>query len=184
MFTFLIPLLIGFALNSASAFTTFFSSRLGERGGRLACVILRDVLGIPVWVIGYGVAALSTSSQLFIPTTFTSIFAWLLIVFGALIIIAGMFSLRWKAAAPSVKDTLVDNGLYAYIRHPLYSGMYMELAGLLLWFPELSMLVAVLLGMLWVWLQARFEEMDLIQRLPAYAEYMQRVPRFIPKLKN
>jgi len=182
-FYFLIPLLLGFIFNSASAFTTFFSSKLGERRGRLVCVILRDVVGIPVWAGGYGLAALSRSPRLFTSTTLSSTFAWLLVLTGSGIIIAGLTSLRWRAAAPSTKDSLVTGGVYAHIRHPLYSGMILQLAGLVLWFPQGAMLVACLTGVAWVMLQARLEELDLVQRLPAYHEYMQRVPRFVPKIR-
>jgi hypothetical protein len=52
MYMFLIPLLLGFGLNSASAFTAAYSRCWGERGGRLASLLLRNVFGIPVWVIG------------------------------------------------------------------------------------------------------------------------------------
>ena len=184
MYLFLLPLLTGFALNSTSAFTTFFSTRLGERGSRLACILLRDVLGIPVWTIGYVMAVLSHSPNLFTSSLLSSILAWLLILVGAAVIIAGMISLRWRAVAPSVNDALVINGLYAHIRHPLYSGMFLELIGLFLWFPSQSMLVSCAIGVLWVFIQARLEEMDLLQRLPTYKEYMQRVPRFVPKLRG
>ena len=179
---FLIPLLIGFACNSASTFTTFFSGKLGGRKGRLVCIVLRDILGIPVWAIGYAIAVLAGSAYIFTPSLLSRTFAGMLILVGAASIIAGMISLRWRAAAPSINDTLVVSGLYAYIRHPLYSGMLLELIGLFLWVPGLTVLVACLLGMLWTLGQARLEELDLLHRLPAYREYMQKVPRFAPKI--
>ena len=77
----------------------------------------------------------------------------------------------------------MEHGLYAHIRHPLYSGMILELVGLFLWIPTLTVLMACMLGVVWVMIQARLEEMDLVKRLPAYREYMQRVPRFMPKFK-
>ena len=184
MFLYLVPLLLGFIFNSASAFTTFYSHRLGERGGRLVSIILRDVVGIPVWAIGYGMAALSDTTKFFIPGFISSALAWLFILAGGAIIITGLVSLRWRAAAPSVQDTLVVQGLYTYIRHPLYSGMILELTGLFLWVPTLSVLVAYILGVVWVMLQARLEEMDLVERLPTYKDYMQRVPRFVPRPRH
>ena len=184
MFLFLIPLLAGFTINAASAFTTCYSRRLGERGGRLVSIILRDVLGIPVWVIGYVMAARAPSSLFFNPTFLSPTLAWLLILAGAVIISVGLVSLRGRAAAPSVQDSLVRHGLYRYIRHPLYSGMLLELTGLFLWMPTLTILVACILGILWVMVQARLEEMDLVERIPAYTDYMQRVPRFLPRFKR
>ena len=149
MFWYLIPLLIGFSFNSASAFTTYFSRRLGERCGRLVCMVLRDVLGIPVWVIGYILAARAPSTLFFNRAVISSTLGWLLILAGAAIIFIGLLSLRWRAATPSVQDTLVRQGLYAHIRHPLYSGMVLELMGLTLLIPTLTILVACLLGVLW-----------------------------------
>jgi protein-S-isoprenylcysteine O-methyltransferase Ste14 len=184
MFWYLVPLLLGFIFNSASAFTAFFSRRLGERGGRLVSIVLRDVVGIPVWAIGYGMAASSDTTKLFNPSFISSTLAWLCILAGGAVIIIGLVSLLWRAAAPSMQDTLVIQGLYTYIRHPLYSGMILELTGLFLWIPTLSVLVACILGVLWVMVQARLEEMDLVERLPAYKEYMQRVPRFMPRLRQ
>jgi protein-S-isoprenylcysteine O-methyltransferase Ste14 len=182
MYAFLIPLLMGFVFNSASAFTTFFSQRFGERRGRVICILLRDMLGIPLWAIGYVMAARTPSAFVFNPGALSSTISWIFILAGVVIIITGMVTLRWRAAAPSVKDTLVDEGLYAHIRHPLYSGMMLELTGLFLWLPAISILVACLLGVIWVMIQARLEESDLVKRMPEYREYMLKVPRFIPKI--
>lgn len=183
MYLFLIPLLVGFIINSASTFTSFYSNHLGERGGRLASIILRDVLGIPVWAIGYGMAAFASTTQLFNPIYISLTLGWLLILAGVVIIFTGLVSIRWRAAAPSIQDTLVTQGIYAHIRHPLYSGMILELTGLFLWIPKISVLVACVLGVIWVIIQSRLEEMDLVERLPAYKEYMQRIPRFVPRLR-
>jgi protein-S-isoprenylcysteine O-methyltransferase Ste14 len=181
MFLFLAPLLIGFFFNSASAFTSYYSRLLGERWGRVACVVLRDVLGIPVWVIGYVMAIRAPSAYLNKPTLLTSVLAWLLILAGGVVILLGLKSLKWQAAAPSIQDKLVTQGIYSHIRHPLYSGMLLELIGLFFYIPILTVFVACGLGCIWVMIQARLEEMDLVQRLPAYQEYMRQVPRFVPK---
>jgi protein-S-isoprenylcysteine O-methyltransferase Ste14 len=183
MYEFLAPLLLGFAFNSASAFTTFFSQRLGERSGRVVCIILRDVLGIPLWAIGYFLAARTSSPLLFNLGALSSSISWVFILVGVAIIITGLMTLRWRAAAPSVKDTLVEQGVYAHIRHPLYSGMILELIGLFLWLPTIPVLVACILGIIWVMVQARLEEIDLVKRLPKYKDYMLKVPRFVPKIK-
>jgi protein-S-isoprenylcysteine O-methyltransferase Ste14 len=141
------------------------------------------VVGIPVWAIGYAMAVLTPSYRLFNPNFTSTLLACLLLLSGATIIIAGLITIRGRALAPSVEDTLVTHGIYAHIRHPLYSGMILELVGLFLWVPTISVTVACILGAVWVMIQARLEEMDLVERLPAYKDYMQRVPRFVPKLR-
>ena len=183
MFSFLVPLLLGFIFNSASTFTTLYTSRLGAKTARLVCILLRDVLGIPLWALGYIMAARADLAPLFDPGVAGVVAGWLLILTGGVVIGVGLHSLRGRAAAPSVDDSLVNWGIYNRIRHPLYSGMLLELAGLFLIIPTFSMLVACTLGGIWVLIQARLEEADLLQRLPAYRQYMQRVPRFLPRLR-
>jgi protein-S-isoprenylcysteine O-methyltransferase Ste14 len=184
MFLFLVPLLTGFFFNCASAFTSYYSKLLGERWGRITCVVLRDVLGIPVWVIGYVMAVRTPSAYLYNPTFLASVMAWLLILAGGVVIVLGLKALKWRAAAPSAQDRLVTHGIYSQIRHPLYSGMILELSGLVLYIPSITVVVACVLGLLWVMIEARLEEMDLVQRLPAYQEYMGEVPRFVPKFNR
>ena len=84
---------------------------------------------------------------------------------------------------PSTRDTLVEHGLYAHIRHPIYAGLLLEFAALVLLRPTQAATLACVIGVAWVHIQARCEEMDLLQRLPAYREYMTRVPRFLPRVR-
>src|SRR4030066_338583 len=82
MYLFLIPLLLGFVFNSARACTAYYSRQFGGRGGRLVSIILRDVVGIPVWAIGYVLAAKASATTLFRHITIASAMGWLLILAG------------------------------------------------------------------------------------------------------
>lgn len=183
MFLFLIPLSVGFACNLASAFTTAFCRRYGEKQGRRMSVLLRDVFGIPVWSLGFLLAFRASSPALFAASTSLKIIGWLLTAAGGLIILTALYTIRNRSIAPSVADTLVQNGLYGLVRHPIHSGVMLEFAGLALIFPTLTTATVCFLGLVWVQLQTRFEEHDLLQRLPGYRDYMDRVPRFIPRLR-
>ena len=84
-------------------------------------------------------------------------------------------------ATPIVRDqsergqTLVDTGLYARVRHPLYTGFLIFLFGLALWLQSyaaalaLPVVLASLIGRIYV------EEKTLRETLPGYAEYVERV---------
>ena len=108
--------------------------------------------------------------------------AWLLIAGGAVPVIWGHLLLGWRTHMPSVRDTLVRDGLYAHVRHPIYGGGLLVFAGLALLRPSSPVLVASAVGFVWAIMQARLEELDLVQRLSAYREYMAQVPRFIPRI--
>jgi len=177
----LIPLLLGFGINAASAFTTVYSRWWGERVGRLATVLLRNVLGIPVWVLGLLLAVGAPSRILFTTPVVVRIAGWALMSLGALLQILALAVLRHKAAAPSIHDTLVQRGPYGWMRHPIYAGVLLEFAAIVILQPRLAVLIACLLGVGWAVLQARLEEVDLVQRLPEYRDYMARVPSFLPR---
>ncbi len=183
MFDFLIPLLLGFTANLASAFTTAFSRRCGDRIGSAITVILRDVLGIPVWAIGLVFAFRTPSPLLFESAVATEMIGVLLIAVGSVIILVALVAIRLRAAAPSTRDSLVQNGLYAHVRHPIHTGTLLEFVGLFLIRPTQTVALACAAGIVWVLIQTRVEELDLLQRLPGYREYMNRVPRFLPRLR-
>jgi protein-S-isoprenylcysteine O-methyltransferase Ste14 len=103
---------------------------------------------------------------------------------GALIICVALFSIRASAAAPSTGDALVERGVYAWVRHPIHAGTLLEFTGLFFIRPTLAVTLACGLGIVWVLLQTRFEERDLLQRIPEYADYMKRVPAYFPGLKR
>ncbi len=180
MYLFLIPLLFGFGLNSASAFTAAFSRLWGDSRGQQASFVLRNVLGVPLWVLGFILAVLQTSPLFYRYNLVTDILGWLLLTAGIVLILAALTSLRTPAVSPSMKDTLVSGGLYAHVRHPLYCGVILEFLGLALVIPTRTLVLACALGILWMLVQAWLEERDLLERMAGYRDYMDRVPRFIP----
>ena len=180
MLWFLSPLLIGFTLNVASAFTAEWSARWGERRGALVTALLRNVLGIPVWVVGVIIAERTDSPALFSGAPAAEIAGWLLLGAGSVVIGLALHALRAKAAVPSTGDTLVERGLYARVRHPIHAGMFLVWISLVLVHPTAAVALAAGLGAVWTLVQTGAEELDLLRRIPAYRDYMKRVPRFVP----
>jgi protein-S-isoprenylcysteine O-methyltransferase Ste14 len=177
-------IIIGFALVGASAFTSTYSKWWGEKGGQWATIILRNLLGIPLWVTGFVFAWLEPSPFLFKPNIMLKFIGLFLIILGSFPFIWGHIELGWRTHMPSVKDTLVRHGLYAYVRHPIYAGGFAIVAGLALIKPTSAFVTACMLGFIWLIVQARLEEKDLLQRMPDYKDYMKQVPRFIPRLRR
>lgn len=182
MYAFAVPLVLGLGLAGASAFTAAFSRRWGEHGGRLATAILRNLLGLPLAFIGFVLAWRTPAPWLVTPGTATQVLGWLLIVAGAGPVIWGHVQLGWRTHMPSVEDTLVRQGLYAYVRHPIYGGIVLWMLGVALLRPSRSIVLACAIVVAWLAVQARLEEVDLVQRLPGYRAYMAEVPRFVPRL--
>jgi hypothetical protein len=88
------PLVLGFALNCPSAFTTGFSRRWSARAGGLITVVLRDVLGIPLWCVGLGFAMHAASTSLFARSAAATALDWELTTAGAAVSVAGALRVR------------------------------------------------------------------------------------------
>jgi len=182
LFLFLAPLLLGFNLVGASAFTATYSRWWGERAGEITTSVLRNFTGIPLWLFGFIVGWLQPAPFLLTPGSVIKTLGWLLIIAGAAPFLWGHLVLGKITHTPSVRDKLVHDGLYAYVRHPIYSGGMLIAAGLALLKPTSTVVLACAFGYVWLIIQARLEEIDLVQRLPEYRQYMQQAPRFIPRI--
>ncbi len=181
---FLLPLLAGFALAGASAFTAAWSRRWGVRGGQRATAVLRNLLGIPLYFAGLVLAWLAPTPALFEPGRAGTIAAWALIALGAVPIVLGHLQLGWRTHMPSVQDSLMRDGLYARVRHPIYAGALPVFAGLALLRPSAAFVLACTLSLAFFLLQACLEEIDLLQRMPGYREYRREVPAFLPRWRR
>lgn len=107
------------------------------------------------------------------------------------ICIAIAAGLRWvgvttlgKSFSASVEThdehPLVDQGIFAVIRHPLYLGLAFLYVGLPLFAGARLTWAATALGLVGIVVRILAEERWLIVHLPGYADYMRRTKRLIP----
>ncbi|MCB0081415.1 MAG: isoprenylcysteine carboxylmethyltransferase family protein [Caldilineaceae bacterium] len=83
------------------------------------------------------------------------------------------------------KGALVTDGIYARIRHPQYTGLFMIVGALLIQWPTLlSILMAPILVVAYVRLAQREEREVETQFGLAYAEYRRQTPAFLPKVRT
>ena len=89
----------------------------------------------------------------------------------------------WRIGVPKERTGLVTNGLFAWIRHPIYTGLYALLAALVLLTPApWTVMGALWLGSLLA-LQARLEEAHLARVHGAdFLSWAARTGRFLPGL--
>lgn len=86
-------------------------------------------------------------------------------------------------AIPIVEDqsaraqVLVQTGLYARVRHPMYLGILVFHAGLALWLGSYASLLTLVVLLLALVFRIRVEEQTLRKTLPGYGSYMTRVRR-------
>jgi protein-S-isoprenylcysteine O-methyltransferase Ste14 len=76
---------------------------------------------------------------------------------------------------------LVTKGVYRYVRHPLYTGVFLLLPGVFLLRPTFSILLFVLITAIYIEIGSRLEEQKLIKIFGEdYVRYRNSVKRYFP----
>lgn len=108
----------------------------------------------------------------------------ILSVTGFILIILAFraFNLREFLGLVAEKQTkLVVSGMYRYVRHPLYFGTIIFIAGLYLLFPSSHMLTILIISYAYIWIGSRLEEQKLREQYgESYRTYSQQVKSLIP----
>ena len=114
----------------------------------------------------------------------TGMFVSMLLGYSLAIIGVGMFIHGWREVYRARKENrLVTGGLYRFVRHPQYTGLFLALfgEGVVHW-PTIFSVGLLPLIVLAYYFLARKEERDMLRIFgDEYREYMKNVPMFIPR---
>lgn len=114
----------------------------------------------------------------------TGMFVSMLLGYAVAFIGIGLFIQGWRQVYRARKENrLVTDGLYAYVRNPQYTGLFIALfgEGVVHWPTLFSVGLFPVIVLVYVWL-ARREEAQMIVRFgDAYRTYQRHVPMFIPR---
>lgn len=104
----------------------------------------------------------------------------LISLLGIALVIAG-----WEKIYKTKTEDLVTSGVYAYMRHPQYSGIILAAIGTFIHWPTLpTLLMLPILGVAYYNL-AKKEEKEMLKKFGKYyLEYQKKVPMFLPLLKR
>jgi protein-S-isoprenylcysteine O-methyltransferase Ste14 len=97
----------------------------------------------------------------------------------------GLFAQGWRQLYRAQKEQqLATGGLYALVRHPQYTGLFLALfgEGVVHW-PTIFSVALFPMIVLVYWMLARREEKRVLEEFgDEYRAYRRRVPMFIPRL--
>ncbi|MBI5842976.1 MAG: isoprenylcysteine carboxylmethyltransferase family protein [Chloroflexi bacterium] len=127
------------------------------------------------------------------PFSWNQIIAWVLL-FASLIPLAfGVHSLRTRGNPTDKREgddsllafekttTLVTSGIYKYIRHPLYSSLFLLAWGIFFKMPSWFGFILVVTATLFLIATAKADEAECIQFFgSSYNDYMKKTRMFIP----
>ena len=124
----------------------------------------------------------------------TGVFSTFLVAISLTAMFLGFVILAFSALAlgksltphpmPGKNAVLVTDGLYRFVKHPIYSGIILLAFGLTIaggFFPHSIFFIALVLLLNY---KARFEEKLLASTYAGYAEYSKKTGRFIPRLNR
>jgi protein-S-isoprenylcysteine O-methyltransferase Ste14 len=80
---------------------------------------------------------------------------------------------------------LIVSGLYQYVRNPMYVGVFLVIIGHFLWFGYWGLLIYAFIFLIPVHLFVTLYEEPHLKKTfgESYEQYLQRVPRWIPRFK-
>jgi protein-S-isoprenylcysteine O-methyltransferase Ste14 len=116
-----------------------------------------------------------------------------ILVGAAFFIVGGYFGIagvlvlgknRTPYPQPRADSALVQHGIYARVRHPLYTSVMLASLGWALLWQSVSAFIAALTLIPFFYAKARQEERWLHQTFSGYVDYARRVPRFFPRLRK
>lgn len=81
---------------------------------------------------------------------------------------------------PNARGELITRGLYRYVRHPIYTGVLSIVVGLTLRSGSVVTFAVAVVTVVFFDRKARWEEGQLRERYPDYADYASHTPRFVP----
>ncbi len=109
---------------------------------------------------------------------------WIISIIGVGIALAA--SVRLGSAltptpVPSTRGELATQGMYTYVRHPIYTGVLAIVLGIVVRSGSIATAIIGLVLLAFFTVKARWEEQQLRAHYPGYEEYATMTPRFVPR---
>lgn len=127
------------------------------------------------------------------PFAWNQIIAWSLLLLCLIPLAFGVHSLRTRGKPANQREgdpallafekttTLVTSGIYHYIRHPLYSSLFLLTWGIFFKAPSSLGMILAVMATFFLIATAKADEMECTQFFGApYEEYMRHTKRFVP----
>lgn len=110
--------------------------------------------------------------------------AWTAFGLGLLLVLLALLQMRSRLSPwprPKKGAYLIRQGVFAAVRHPIYSGLFLMSSGWALLRQSTEQLIIAVLLLTWFYFKSRYEEKLLCRRFPAYPAYRQKTGRFFPR---
>ncbi|WP_037373773.1 methyltransferase family protein [Salinimicrobium xinjiangense] len=106
---------------------------------------------------------------------------------GLILILAAFLQLNTKLSpfpSPKKGAKLITGGVFAFARHPIYSGILFGAFGISFWLGSGYKLLISLMLYILLYFKSRYEEQRLTEVFPEYPLYRKNTGRFFPKFSG
>jgi protein-S-isoprenylcysteine O-methyltransferase Ste14 len=107
----------------------------------------------------------------------------ILIIFGVVIVLAALFTFNQRVTpnpVPLETARLRTNGIYGYIRHPMYSSVILFLIGFTLFERAYYSFFLNIVVVIFLLFKIKFEEIELGKHFPEYKSFQAKTKKLIP----
>jgi protein-S-isoprenylcysteine O-methyltransferase Ste14 len=114
-------------------------------------------------------------------SSFVKYFGAIISVLGFAIIIVAILQLNKNLTpfpTPKESGELINTGLYKFVRHPIYSGIFLGSFGIALYTGSYWQLGIAVTLLILFYFKSNYEESLLIQKYTDYKEYMKKTRKF------
>ncbi len=126
------------------------------------------------------------------PFSIHQLLSWIFLIISGYLIIVGVILMKKMGKPKSDRNEkslyqfektteLIEQGIFKYIRHPLYASLFFLTWGVFLKSTSLELLIVSVISTLFLYLTAIYDEKECINFFgDKYIEYMKRSKMFIP----
>jgi protein-S-isoprenylcysteine O-methyltransferase Ste14 len=145
------------------------------------------------WEAILGLFLVNVTFWFYKPFAWNQLIAWSLLLLCLIPLLFGVHALRTRGRPAEQRDgdpsllafekttTLVTSGIYRYIRHPLYSSLFLLAWGIFFKSPSALGIVLAITATLFLLATAKADETECIDFFgSSYREYMKKTKRFFP----
>lgn len=111
--------------------------------------------------------------------------AVVLLITGAFISLVAVLQLHVNLSpfpSPMPGAKLITTGIFKYIRHPIYTGIFLAFFGFSFFYDSVYKLLISIVLLLLFYFKSNYEEKQLIKMFPEYQKYALQTGRFFPKV--
>lgn len=101
-------------------------------------------------------------------------------ILGILVSASNLRSSLTVMPLPKSDGKMIHQGLYQYVRHPMYSSVLLFALGVALNYSDLYKYFLVGSLLILFYFKSSYEESYLSKKYPGYADYARNTPRFLP----